>query len=182
MTISLRMSDAAFLDIVRGKTEHVSYLDDVPNFSRVPAGWILHVTQGNGSPFGMFNRNIPGSRKFSTLWVAKSGAIRMFGSLFKESWAQVDGNPEYWSIETEGFDHESLTQSQLNSLARIHRALEIASGRNYSHVVDRVGGVGIGTHSMGGTAWGGHACPGTIRAGQRDEIIRRARMVKWQSK
>lgn len=180
MTISLRMSDSAFLDIVRGKAQRVTYLADVPSFSRVPDGWILHVTEGNGSPFGMFNENNPGSRKFSTMWVAKSGIIRMFGSLFKESWAQVGGNPEYWSIETEGFHTEPLTESQLNSLARIHRALEIASGRNYSHVVDHPGDVGIGTHSMGGAAWGGHACPGTVRASQRNEIIRRARLVKWQ--
>ena len=37
---------------------------------------------------------------------------------------------------------------------------------------------GLGTHSMGGAAWGGHACPGDVRAAQRGEVIRRAQAIR----
>lgn len=180
--INLRISDHGFIALVRGRVEQVQYLHDVPTFSRIPLGWVLHVTAGNGDVFNMFNQNTPGSRKFSTLWVGKNGAIRMYGSLSRESWAQVDGNSQYWSVETEGFPNEPLTGHQINSLARIHAGLELAAGQDYSHIANAPGQRGIGIHSMGGAAWGGHACPGDIRAGQRSEILHRARRVQWRQR
>jgi hypothetical protein len=42
----------------------------------------------------------------------------------------------------------------------------------YPYVVtDSTTGRGLGTHSMGGAAWGGHECPGSIRAAQRPLIL-----------
>ena len=180
MTIQLGLSDRAFSRLARGVLMPVQYLDQVPLFTNKPDGWILHVAEGNGSLFNLFNRDIKGSRKFSTGWVGKNGRIEIYGSLFREPWAQVAGNSTYWAFETEGFSSEPLTSPQIWSLARIHALLEIAAGRDYSHIINSPGAVGVGTHSMGGAAWGGHACPGNIRATQRGEIIRRANLMKFR--
>jgi hypothetical protein len=42
-------------------------------------------------------------------------------------------------------------------------------------IADAPGQPGIGTHQMGGAAYGGHACPGPVRASQRSTIIDLAR-------
>ena len=170
--INLHLDNHAFLHLVRGNDRTISYLDDVPQFSHMPLGWILHVQEGNGSPFDMFNQNIKGKRKFSTLWVGKTGRIEMYGSLYKIPWAQVAGNVDYWAVETEGFSTKNLTYPQIWSLARIHAALNLASTRDLNHIANQPGDIGIGTHSMGGNAWGGHACPGVFRASERGAILK----------
>lgn len=151
----------------------VTYAHEAGKFRDSPLGWILHVVVGDGSPWGTFEHAPRGKRRFSHLWVAKDGTIEEYTRLEMESWAQVAGNATYWSVETEGHPTEPLTDEQLNTLASWH----VYSG-TADHVVDSVGGHGIGTHQMGGAAWGGHACPGPIRTGQREEIIHRARMIR----
>lgn len=177
MSIKLRVNGPAF-DALTGAHYHpVTYYADAGKFARMPLGWILHVTVGNGNPHDMFQNAPKGSRKFSHGWVAKDGTFERYGALNTESWAQVDGNSDYWSFETEGFPSEKLTDAQIRTLARIHHVLKLASGRDLDHVINRPGQVGIGTHSMGGPAWGGHACPGDIRAAQRADIITLSRRL-----
>lgn len=62
-----------------------------------------------------------------------------------------------------------MTDAQLTELAKWH----VWCGAR-DEIANSPDGYGIGTHSMGGAAWGGHACPGPLRAAQRPEIIRRA--------
>lgn len=170
----MHIDDTAFRELTGAKEKFVKYDDGVPAFNAEPLGWILHVSVSNGSLFNYFNNLAKGSRKFSTCWVAKDGTIEQYGSIKRIPWAQAAGNSTYWAVETEGFPTEKLTTSQIHALARLHKAFMLASGRNLDHVISKSGQVGIGTHQMGGTAWGGHSCPGTIRAGQRDDIIARA--------
>jgi hypothetical protein len=148
----------------------VSYAGSVGTFSATPLGWILHVVVGDGSPWGTFEHAPAGSRRFSHLWVAKTGAVEQYQRLDRISWAQAAGNSTYWSVETEGFSTEPLTDAQLDALAAWHAWCGAAD-----QVANAPGQRGIGTHEMGGAAWGGHACPGPIRAAQRAEIIRRSR-------
>lgn len=177
----MQIDDRLFHKIVRGKAKYMPYLTDTSKFQAIPRGWILHVTVMNGSPHDLFAKNVPGSRKFSTGWVSKTGAIEFYSPLNTEPWAQVDGNSEYWAFETEGFPTEPLTNAQIRSLARIHAALELFTGRDYSHVIDKPGQVGVGTHQMGGVAWGNHACPGAVRAGQRQQIIDLAQSFRFMT-
>lgn len=135
-------------------------------------GWILHVVVGNGSPFGTFQNAKSPRRRFSHLWVAKDGSVEQYQSLNRSSWAQGGGNRFYWSVETEGFDSEKLTSAQVKTLARIHRFLGAPD-----RLAESPGDVGIGTHLMGGKAWGGHACPGRARASQRIDILAEARRI-----
>lgn len=149
----------------------VSYAGEAPQLP-APLGWILHVVVGNGSPHGLFQRAKKPNRRFSHLWVAKNGTVEQYQRLDRQSWAQAAGNSSYLSVETEGMPGEPLTGPQLNSLARWH-----AWSGTADTIATRPGQRGIGTHEMGGAAWGGHACPGKIRSGQRGEIIRRAQAL-----
>lgn len=137
-------------------------------------GWVLHVQDGNGNPGPYFGR-LTSNRKFSHLWSAKVGGGHQYQLLTYASWAQgAGGNPSWISVETEGYPGEPLTDAQLDWLAAWHvwSGLPDVLTNNPS-----VGG--IGTHAMGGTAWGGHPnCPGAIRTAQRGEILARARKLR----
>ena len=168
MSIAARMPGAAFRPI--------SYRAEAGTFTSFPRGWIEHVVVGNGSPWGYFEGLKYPNRKFSTFWASKVGVIEQYTETYRESWAQASGNGMYWSVETEGFPDELLTQRQIVACAKIHNFLQAPD-----RLANAVGEYGIGTHSMGGIAWGGHACPGPLRAGQRMAIIAMARMMRGDS-
>lgn len=136
-----------------------------------PLGWILHVAEGNGSPFGMFDN--PAAGKVSTGWVAKDGRAEQYLPVTERPWAQMAGNSTYYAWETEGFHNEPLTGAQIETLAQIH-----IWHQTPDNVIDIPGGRGIGTHSMGGANYGGHACPGIVRAAQRSLIISTAQQIR----
>jgi len=152
----------------------ISYRAEAGSFSASnPLGYIPHVQQGNGALYGYFNRLVSPNRKFSTAWIAKDGRSEQYTELTHKAWAQGAGNGFYWSFETEGFTTEPYTGAQIETLARWHNFL-----RTPDVIVDRPGLRGIGTHRMGGESYGGHSCPGDIRAGQRKLIIARARVMR----
>lgn len=157
----------------------VSYAPSAGLLDQQPHGWVLHVVVGNGSPWGTFEHATSPNRRFSHLWVSKTGMVEQYAPLTGKSWAMAAGNPWWWSVETEGMPSEALTDAQLDALAAWHV---------WCGAVDRIAGPedtqggspgrGIVTHQDGGAAWGGHACPGPIRAGQRPEILRRAAALR----
>ncbi len=152
----------------------ISYRAEAGAFTGTPRGWILHVVVGNGSPYGTFATAKSPDRRFSTFWVAKSGGIEQYTETGMKSWAQGTGNGMYWSIETEGYPSEALTDAQITSLARLHDWLGAPD-----RIATTVGDSGIGVHYMGGQAWGGHTCPDPSpgagpRSKQRAVILARA--------
>lgn len=150
----------------------ISYYKDAGRFAHTPLGWILHITTFNGSPFNGFNNAPAGDRKFSHGWVAKSGVFEQYAPFSYQSWAQESGNATYWSIETEGLVNEPLTAAQIATLGRIHRFLGAADG-----IATKPGQRGIGTHFMGGAAWGGHSCPDPAPGGQGPRSHQRAAII-----
>jgi len=150
----------------------IPYVDEAPPM-REYRGWILHVVVGDGSPYNYFCGLPKGKRAFSHLWVAKNGRIEQYQRLNRQSWAQASGNPYWWSVETEGKPDEPLTKAQIRSLAAWH----VWCGAKDA-VTNKTTGRGIGTHSMGGARWGGHECPGRIRAGQRADIIAEVKRIR----
>jgi hypothetical protein len=151
----------------------VSYIDEAGPLHRQPFGWILHVVVGDGSPFGTFQGARSPNRRFSHLWVGKDGLIEQYQRLDRASWAQAGGNSTWWSVETAGDPDQALTGPQIDALAAWH----VWCGAQDA-IADSPGARGIGTHAMGGGGWGGHECPGKIRAGQRREILARARELR----
>ncbi|MER6914570.1 peptidoglycan recognition family protein [Streptomyces sp. NPDC000594] len=135
-------------------------------------GLILHVQQGEGSLFERFSD--PVTKSSSHFWVSRAGEIEQYVSVHDRAWTQKAGNAGWASIETSGFADRPLTAAQVEAVARVY----VWGARLHGwplEVTDSPEGRGLGTHSMGGGDWGGHACPGTIRARQRDAIMRRVR-------
>lgn len=135
-------------------------------------GLILHVQEGQNSPFGWFCN--PQSRTSSTWWVSKSGAVEQFVDADVAAWAQGAGNTHYNSVETEGHAEAALTEAQIDALAHLY----VWGHQTYNWpmlLAERAGQGGLGWHGMGGAAWGGHVhCPGELRKGQRILILTRA--------
>ena len=146
----------------------ISYRLDAPLFRAPPLGYIVHVPVSNGSLFNYFNGLRSPGRKFCTAWIGKDGRGEQYQSLDRQAWAQADGNATYWSFEVEGFPTEPMTGPQLDTLATWHRFLDVED-----RIATAPGQSGIGTHAMGGNAWGGHNCPGTIRTAQLPQILDR---------
>lgn len=139
-------------------------------------GLVLHVQQGDNSPFGWFNN--PESQASSDFWVAKDGTIEQYVNTGEDrAWAQAAGNAYYASVETEGYVGQPLTTGQIDGVARI-----MAWGHHEFdwplEVVDSTTARGLTYHGVGGAAWGGHPdCPGPIRRQQRYDIIERAKQL-----
>lgn len=131
-------------------------------------GLIPHVQVGNGSLYGMFNN--PSTQVSSHLWLSKGGAYEQYVPFDLRAWAQAAGNPYWISVECEGFDTEDYTPVQVQRLAELY-AWGMAAFGWKAEITDSVNGYGLGTHRMGGAAWGGHSCPGNIRANRRGDIL-----------
>ncbi|MEY2249286.1 N-acetylmuramoyl-L-alanine amidase [Streptomyces sp. BF23-18] len=144
-----------------------------PSGVREHRGAVLHVQDGNNSPYGWFNNHA--SQSSSDFWVSKTGVIEQYVNTGVDyAWAQAAGNPYYASIETEGHPDEPLTAAQIEGVAKIY---------SWGHtefswpliVVDSTTKHGLTYHGVGGSAWGGHpGCPGDLRKPQRAAIIARA--------
>lgn len=143
-----------------------------PFGSGLPLGWVLHVNESNGNLDGFFAADPPRNPASvcPNFQVYKDGTVHQHLPLLDSPWCQADGNFAYAAIETEGFATEPLTSAQVVSLGRLH-----SEYRRFAQVPDQQanapGQRGIGVHYMGGASWGGHSCPGPIRAGQRANII-----------
>jgi hypothetical protein len=152
----------------------IPYASEAALFRAHPLGWIMHVQDGNGSPYHYFASLKKPHRAFSTYWISKTGYCEQYQYLNRESWCQGAGNPLYWSVEFEGYPNEKLTPQQIASGAQLHNLLRVSDA-----IANKPGVRGIGTHSMGGVPWTNHPlCPGTIRANQRLVILGAAQTLR----
>ncbi len=131
-------------------------------------GFIPHVQVGNGSLFGYFNN--PSSGVSAHLWLSKDGRFEQYVPFDRRAWAQAAGNPYWISCECEGYPTEDYTAAQVQRLGEFY-AWGMREFGWRAEVTDSTSGYGIGTHRMGGAAWGGHSCPGVIRANRRRDIL-----------
>ncbi len=131
-------------------------------------GLIAHVQVGRGSLFGWFDN--PASKVSSHLWLSRVGEFEQYVPFDQRAWAQAAGNPYWISCECEGFPSEDYTTIQVQRLAELY-AWGIREFGWKAEITDSPDGYGLGTHRMGAAAWGGHECPGPIRAGRRGDIL-----------
>lgn len=146
----------------------------VPGDRDAQRGLVLHVQEGEGSLYERFNT--PGIKTSAHFWVSRDGETEQYVSVLDRAWAQVEGNGAWASVETSGFATRSLTEAQVDAVARIYAWGADTHGWPPA-VSESPDQPGLGVHAMGGAAWGGHACPGTLRSGQRAEIVRRVRTL-----
>jgi hypothetical protein len=136
-------------------------------------GLCLHVQEGNGSLYGWFNN--PAAQVSSHLWAGKDGALEQYlDPPSQKAWAQAAGNPDYVSIETEGFVNEPLTDAQMLAVASVLSQAATAYSVPVTGPVAH-GQPGFTQHcNPDGTpdpAWGNHSCPGPIRLAQMTSIL-----------
>ncbi len=141
-------------------------------------GLVVHVQVGDGSLQEWFSN--PASQVSAHFWVGQRGELEQYVDTAVQAWAEVDGNPHYLSVETEGVPTEALSYAQEGTLAALmawlHAFLEMPLA-----LVDH-GGRGITTHAHYPSgdpdpAWGGHPCPGPLRTLQLPKVLDAAQAI-----
>jgi hypothetical protein len=134
-------------------------------------GLVLHVTAGNGNPGNWWRSPANKSLASAHFCVMKDGTLIQYVGCDKIAWAEVSGNGQWHSCETEGFPTEPLTDAQVHTLGRLYAWGHATFGWPLQST-DSVSGTGFGWHGMGGASWGGHTgCPGELRKAQRAQIL-----------
>ena len=140
-------------------------------------GVVLHIMAGTLSGTDSWFHN-PKSQASAHFGVGKTGTIYQWVDTDDKAWAEVNGNPNWISIENEGKGGDSLTQAQIDACAKL---FEWADDQYHFglQVTSDVNGKGLGHHSMGGAAWGGHFdCPGDKIIAQKPAIIAKAKTLR----
>ena len=144
-------------------------------------GVVMHTMVGNlpGTDSLFLNPRAEVSAHFG---IAQDGKIIQWVNIRGGiAWHVAAGNSSWYGIEhaDNGKPANLLTEAQINASAQLVELLSRHSvGRFALQVSNSTDTEGYGTHSMGGAAWGGHACPGSTRAAQRGEVIRRAKIIR----
>jgi hypothetical protein len=135
-------------------------------------GLVLHVQQGDGNLQGFFSSAT--SRVSAHFWVGLAGQIEQYVDTSIQAWAEEGGNPNYLSVEVEGYESQAMTGPQLLRLAQLLQWAASAHGFPMEGPVPH-GDPGFTPHcNPNGTpdpAWGDHPCPGMIRLGQMGAIL-----------
>lgn len=147
-------------------------------------GVIMHTMVGD-LPGTIAVFNDPNWQASAFFGVAQDGHIHQFGPIGKNwmAWAQMAGNPNWYSIEhaDHGNPDNPLTSAQILASAQIVEALSAFAGFPLQ-VANTVSEHGYGTHFMGGAAWGGHTCPDLppqhVRSQQRTAILALAAKIR----
>lgn len=131
-------------------------------------GVIVHVNQSNGDLANYVQNSSDVCPNFQ---VYKDGSIEQYLPINNQPWCQTAGNQQYAAVETEGYNTESWTGPQLDSVALI-LAMYHAQMNLTMALAEQPGDNGVGWHGMGGIAWGNHpGCPGDQRKAQRADAI-----------
>lgn len=136
-------------------------------------GVILHVNVDEHGTSDAFFKSNPGDVT-PNFQVYKDGSVHQYLPFDWQPWCQIAGNFNYAAIETAGMPDEALTVQQCTSIAKILKTYHDEMGM-VLQIANRPGERGLGTHQMGGIAWGGHSCPGSVRASQRSHLLELAR-------
>jgi hypothetical protein len=139
-------------------------------------GLVLHIEQGYESGSEAWFKN-PDSRASAHFLNPKTGPLRQMVDTRDRAWAQAAGNPNWISVEHEGFVPDALTPSQVENDAQLFAWV----CRTYDVPVqstDSPAWRGLGWHGMGGDLWGGHpGCPGDAIKAQRPAILTRTHVL-----
>lgn len=154
----------------------------VPNKSlgtvhRPARGLVLHVMEGTLAGTDSWFHN-PAAQASAHFGVGIDGKLVQWVDTDDKAWAEMAGNADWYSVETEGHHTDPLTNAQITTLARLLAWL--ANRDNFPvQVTDDINGRGLITHGDGGAGWGGHLdCPGPARSAQRADIVALVKIVR----
>jgi hypothetical protein len=141
-------------------------------------GLVIHVQEGMNSLAGFFANTA--NQVSSTFWVSRAGSIEQYVDTDDAAWTQMAGNFAYCAIEVEGYATAAMTDPQVTACARLFAWFAKLYGipvQTCDH-----GGRGLTTHAHYPSgepdpSWGGHPCPGALRAPQLPAIVARASVL-----
>jgi hypothetical protein len=152
--------------------------------SKSPKGLVIHIAEAPqlSSIYYWFNNpnqtvktkkgdvHVSASAHFG---IGKDGTIWQFVDTDHMAYAQMAGNPDYFSVEHVGYSGDELTDDQIRALAWLFRYLSDLYGFPLA-LADQPGDSGLGYHSMG-AGWGHPDCPGQKIIDQRQQVVDLAR-------
>ncbi|HJY56628.1 MAG TPA: N-acetylmuramoyl-L-alanine amidase [Streptosporangiaceae bacterium] len=151
-------------------------------------GLLSHTMVGNlPGTDDLFTPGPHGSGNSAHFGTAQDGTVIQWVPLGVVAEHAVAANPHWYAVENadDGDPNNPYTDAQLSRIAQI---LELTArpeyGRFAIQVTDSPDKEGLGTHSMGGAAFGGHSCPDAdknpnhTRSLARAEIVRRANIIR----
>jgi len=152
--------------------------------SAVMQGVVMHTEVGNDANVVREFEN-SASQVSAFFSVRDDGHITQYGPIGHNwmAWAQMAGNPSWYSIEHEdkGDPTIPLNDAQIAASAQLLECLSAFAGfplQEANSPLER----GYGVHYMGGAAWGGHTCPDVppkpVRSLQRPAIIELAKAIR----
>lgn len=139
-------------------------------------GLVVHIMAGTleGSEAWFNNEKARASSHFGT---GKDGELRQWVDTADRAWAQAAGNRTYLSVENEGQGGDSLTEQQIEAIAKLFAWVHAKYGVPLQ-LAAKVGDKGLAYHALGGAAWGGHtSCPGPKIVAQLPKIVLRAKEI-----
>jgi hypothetical protein len=143
-----------------------------PGGMKTVRGVVLHIQDGHEAGTEAWQKN-PAASVSSHFLAPKVGHLKQMVDTRDMAWCQRAGNPNWLSVENEGFTGDSLTPDQIESnaqvLARAHRVFGVPL-----QITDSPSVGGLGWHGMGYPDWGHQLCPGKPVIAQRPLIIARA--------
>jgi N-acetylmuramoyl-L-alanine amidase len=173
---------------VNGFTRHPGFHGGSLPTSAV-MGLISHTMVGNLPGTDALFTPPNGNGNSAHFGTAQNGDVIQWVPLGVVAEHAVEGNDHWYAVENadDGDPNNAYTDAQLSRIAQI---LELTSrqefGRFAMQVTDSPNTEGLGTHHMGGTAFGGHTCPDAdrnpnhTRSQARAEIVRRAKIIRDQ--
>ena len=151
-------------------------------------GLLSHTMVGNlPGTDALFTPGPNGSGNSAHFGTAQDGTVIQWVPLGVVAEHAVAANPHFYAVENadDGDPNNPYTDAQLSRIAQI---LELTARPEFGgfalQVTDSPDKEGLGTHSMGGAAWGGHSCPDAdrnpnhTRSRARAEIVRRATIIR----
>lgn len=152
--------------------------NETPGGMRSHHGLVLHIQEGTEAGTDAWFHN-PSSQVSAHFGNPKSGPLDQWVDTDDRAWAEVNGNPDWISVENEGHSGDSLTASQLENVAQLlawlHTTYDVPLAISDTPAS---GTPGLTGHGLGGADWGGHYdCPGAPILAQRAAVIARAREI-----
>jgi hypothetical protein len=151
-------------------------------------GLISHTMVGNlPHTDAMFTPGPQGVGNSAHFGTAQDGTVIQWVPLGVIAEHAKAANDHWYAVENadDRNPNNPYTDAQLSRIAQI---LELISrpeyGRSTLQVTNSTDQEGLGTHNMGGVAWGGHSCPDAqknpnhTRSRARAEIVRRAKIIR----
>lgn len=141
-------------------------------------GLVEHIAEGTYAGTIVWQRN-PAAEVSSHFVVARDGRIAQMVDTADRAWCQRAGNPDWLSIENEGWPSTPLTDAQMVASATLLAECHDRHGTPIA-LAPAPTGLGLAWHSLGaehGVDWGHPDCPGPIIKAQLPTIVAWAAIV-----